>query len=110
MTEKKNTWKAKIEDKKEERAEKKEERAAAKEQKAEEKAAKKVERAANKPSNKVKTVKMNMIFQSTMGGAVTPEQIALKLPKDTVDAYVKLEENKVYYVLKDGATGNVDIW
>ena len=103
VTAKRATRKEKIEDKKEERAE-------AKEQKAAEKAEKKMEKAANKPSNKVKTVKMNMIFQSTMGGAVTPEQIALKLPKDTVDAYVKLEENKVYYVLKDGSTGDVEIW
>jgi hypothetical protein len=53
---------------------------------------------------------MNMVFQSTMGGEITPEQIALKLPKNVSDVYVKLEENKAYYVLKDGTMGNVEIW
>jgi len=86
------------------------EKQAAKEEKAAEKAAKKENKAANKPSVKVKTVKLNMIFQSTMGGAITPEQIALKVPKEATDVYVKLEENKIYWVGKDGDTGSIEIW
>ena len=57
-----------------------------------------------------KAAKLNMVFQSTMGGSVTPEQIALKLPKEAVDVYVKIEENKAFWVGKNGETGSVDIW
>ena len=93
-----------------EKMEAKEKKQEAKEQKAEEKKQAKVQRAAKKPSTKIATAKMNMVFQSTMGGEITPEQIALKLPKNVSDVYVKLEENKAYYVLNDGTMGNVEIW
>ncbi len=91
-------------------ARKKTEKATVKEEKAAVKAADKEEKIARKPAVKKMAVKVNMVFQSTMGGAVTPGQIAMKLPKDTQDVYVKLEENKAYYVLKDGSTGSIDIW
>ncbi len=52
----------------------------------------------------------NIIIQSPMGGYITPEDIAKKVPKNTVDVYVKVDENKLYYVLKNGKTGDVDIW
>jgi hypothetical protein len=45
-----------------------------------------------------------------MGGAITPEEIAAKVPKDAVSAYVKVEENKIYWVNKKGETGSVEIW
>ena len=45
-----------------------------------------------------------------MGGSVTPEQIALKLPKEAVDVYVKIEDNNAFWVGKNGETGSVDIW
>jgi len=45
-----------------------------------------------------------------MGGAITPEEIAAKVPKDAVSAYVKVEENKIYWVNKAGETGDVQIW
>ena len=54
--------------------------------------------------------KVNLVFQSIMGGAVTPDQIVAKLPKETTDAYIKIEENKIYFVLKNGETGSVEIW
>ena len=92
------------------RARKAAEKVETKEQKAEDKKEAKEKRAAKKPSTKIAASKVNMVFQSTMGGAITPEQIALKLPKGVSDVYVKLEENKAYYVLKDGTTGNVEIW
>ena len=69
-----------------------------------------VENAAKTPSVKKPGAKLNLVFQSTMGGAVTPEQIAKKLPKEASDAYVKIEENRIYYVLKDGSTGSIEIW
>lgn len=93
-----------------ERTRKTAEKAAAKKEKAADRAARKEEKAAGRPAAKRAAVRMNLVFQSTMGGAVTPEQIALKLPKNTSDAYIKLEENKIYYVLKDGTTGFVEIW
>ncbi len=86
------------------------EKAAAKENKAAEKAAAKNERAARRPSVKRKTAKLTMIFQSAAGGSITPEQIALKLPKEAVDAYVKIEENKIYWVGANGEMGSATIW
>ena len=52
----------------------------------------------------------NIIIQSPVGGAITPEEIADKVPKKTTDVYVKVDENKLYYVLENGETGDVDIW
>ena len=45
-----------------------------------------------------------------MGGHINLEEIAGKVPKDTADVYVMVDENKLYYVLEDGETGDVDIW
>ena len=38
------------------------------------------------------------------------EEIRSKLPKGTTEVYVRVDENKLYYVLKNGETGDVDIW
>ncbi len=86
------------------------EKQTAKEEKTAAKTTKKVEKTAKKPTVRRKAAKLNMVFQSTMGGSVTPEQIALKLPKEAVDVYVKIEENKAFWVGKNGETGSVDIW
>lgn len=68
----------------------------------------KKEKAARKPSVKKKA--MNLVIQSPTGVDITPAQIAMKLPKDTVDAYVRADHNKVYYVRKNGEAGSVEIW
>ena len=52
----------------------------------------------------------NIVIQSPMGGYITPADIARKVPKGTEDVYVRVDENKLYYVLKNGETGNMDIW
>ena len=52
----------------------------------------------------------NIIIQSPMGGYITPVDIAKKVPKNTEDVYVRVDENKLYYVLKNGESGDVDIW
>lgn len=70
----------------------------------------KVKAAAKKPTETVKTNKVNFVFQSAWGGAVTLEELAAKLPKEAANAYVKIEENKIYWVSKKGDLGNVDIW
>ncbi len=52
----------------------------------------------------------NIIIQSPMGGYITPADIAKKVPKNTEDVYVRVDENKLYYVLNNGESGDVDIW
>ena len=69
-----------------------------------------VTEAAAKPVRKARAVKLDIVIQSVMGGAITPEEIAAKLPKDAITAYVKVEENKIYWVNKAGETGDVKIW
>lgn len=66
--------------------------------------------AATKPTRKARASKLDIVIQSVMGGAITPEEIAAKVPKDAVSAYVKVEENKIYWVDKKGETGDVEIW
>ena len=41
---------------------------------------------------------------------ITPADIARKVPKGTADVYVRVDENKLYYVLKNGETEDLDIW
>ena len=86
------------------------EKKAVKDEKAAVKAAKKETKAAQKPAAKLKTVKLNMVFQSPWGSEITPEQVALKVPKEATDVYVKIDENKIYWVGKNGETGALDIW
>ena len=86
------------------------EKSTAKAEKAAVKAEDKAEKAAKKPTVKRKARKMNILFQSASGRATSSEQIALKVPKEAIDVYVKLEENKIYWVGKNGEKGNVDIW
>ena len=52
----------------------------------------------------------NIVIQSPMGGYITTEDIAKKVPKNTTDVYVRVDENKLYYILKNGENGDVDIW
>ena len=66
--------------------------------------------AAAKPARKARAAKLEIVIQSVMGGAITPEEIAAKVPKDAISAYVKVEENKIYWVNKAGETGSVEIW
>ena len=65
---------------------------------------------AKKPARKARAAKLDIVIQSVMGGAITPEEIAAKVPKDAISAYVKVEENKIYWVNKAGETGSVEIW
>ena len=62
-----------------------------------------------KPAKKVKAAKVDMIFETNGGRQITPEEIAERVPKGVDAAYVKLEENKIYWV-KGTETGSVDIW
>ena len=66
--------------------------------------------AAAKPARKARAAKLEIVIQSVMGGAITPEEITAKVPKGAVSTYVKVEENKIYWVDKKGETGSVEIW
>ena len=72
------------------------------------KKARKAGRKAKEASDAVKFV--NIVIQSPMGGTITPAEILKKVPKDTKDVYVRVDDNKLYYVLKNGEIGSVDIW
>ena len=52
----------------------------------------------------------NIVIQSSMGGYISAEEIGKRVPKNTTDVYVRVDENKLYYVLDNGETGDVDIW
>jgi len=71
--------------------------------------AEKAKESAKKPVRKAQVAKVNLVLQSPMGGAITPEEIVAKLPKGVVDAYVRIDQNKIYWVSKD-ETGSVEIW
>lgn len=73
--------------------------------KAVKKAAEKVKESARKSAGMP-----NIVIQSPMGGYITSEEIGKKVPKNTTDVYVRVDENKLYYVLDNGETGDVDIW
>ena len=64
------------------------------------------EKAAKKPAAKKA---LNLVIQSKMGGSITAEEVAAKIPKNAENAYVKVEENKIYWTTADDA-GSVDIW
>jgi hypothetical protein len=57
-----------------------------------------------------KTRKVNLVFESLLGGTITPEDIIKMLPKEATSAYIKIEENTIYWVGKNGEMGSVEIW
>lgn len=70
---------------------------------------KKIEKATKVPTQKAKTAKLEIIIQSPMGGNVTPEEIAAKLPKVVETVFVRVDQNKLWWI-KGEETGSVDIW
>ena len=65
---------------------------------------KKVETAAKKPAGK-----LEIIVQSPLGGNITAEEIAAKLPKGAETVFVRVDQNKLWWI-KGEETGSVDIW
>ena len=53
---------------------------------------------------------LRITIQSPMGGYISTADIAKKVPAGTVDVYVRVDENKLYYVLANGETGSINIW
>lgn len=69
-----------------------------------------VENAVKEPAAKAKAANITIEIQSPLGGSITPEEIVAKLPKDTTNVYVRIDENKLYWVKKNGDSGSVEIW
>ena len=57
----------------------------------------------------VKPVPPAIIIQSPMGGNITPEQIEAKIPPEANTVYVRVDENKLYWV-NESENGHTDIW
>ena len=52
---------------------------------------------------------LSIIIQSPMGGAISTDEIAKKVPEGTDSVYVKVDENMLYWV-RGKETGGVNIW
>ena len=70
---------------------------------------KKVEEAAKVPAQKAKAAKLEIIVQSPMGGNITTEEIAAKLPDGAESVFVRVDQNKLWWI-RGEETGSVDIW
>ena len=69
-----------------------------------------VEKPVKKTAAKAKTAKMEIIVQSPVGAEINTVDLAAKLPEGTEKVYIRVDQNKLYWVGKDGETGDVDIW
>ena len=68
-----------------------------------------VDAAVTETKKTVKKATLDIIIQSPMGGVVTVDEIARKVPDGANAVYVRVDENKLYWV-KGDETGSVDIW
>jgi transcriptional regulator with XRE-family HTH domain len=59
---------------------------------------------------KVSTPKLEIYIQSPLGGNITPEEIAAKMPDGTEACFVRVDQNLIWWVRGDGETGAVEIW
>ena len=59
---------------------------------------------------KVSAPKLELYIQSPYGGNITPEEVAAKLPEGTEACFVRVDQNKIWWVRGDGDTGFVWIW
>ena len=68
-------------------------------------------KASRKAKETVKAVetKVEIIVQSPMGGNITAEEIAAKVPAGAESVFVRVDQNKLWWI-KGEETGSVDIW
>jgi len=59
---------------------------------------------------KVSTPKLEIYIQSPYGGNITPEEVAAKMPEGTEACFVRVDQNKIWWVKGNGETGFVWIW
>ena len=68
-----------------------------------------VETKVEKKFSKAKAAKLEIIVQSPMGGNITAEEIAAKIPAGADSVFVRVDQNKLWWI-KGEETGSVDIW
>lgn len=64
---------------------------------------------AAKTAGKAKAARLEIVVQSPMGGNITAEEIAAKVPAGTDSVFVRVDQNKLWWV-KGEESGSVDIW
>ena len=62
-----------------------------------------------KPVRKPRQKKMEIFIQSPLGGNITPEEIEAKMPEGVTSVFVRVDQNKLWWIRGD-ETGSVDIW
>ena len=77
--------------------------------KAARKAGRKAKATAEAVENVVKKATVNIIIESPMGGSISTDEIAAKIPNGATAVYVRVDVNKLYWV-KGDETGSVAIW
>lgn len=68
-----------------------------------------IETKVEKKVSKAKAAKLEIIVQSPMGGNITAEEIAAKIPAGADSVFVRVDQNKLWWI-KGEETGSVDIW
>lgn len=63
----------------------------------------------SKPARKAKAKKMTIYVQSPLGGNITPEEIEAKIPEDADCVFVRVDQNKLWW-LRGEESGSVFIW
>ena len=58
-------------------------------------------KAAKAPARKAKAAKLEIFIQSPMGGNITPEEIAAKLPEGAESVFVRVDQNKLWWIRGD---------
>jgi len=61
------------------------------------------------PKPAKKPAKLEIYIQSPLGGNITPEEVAAKMPAGAESAYVRVDQNLIWWVRGD-ETGAVEIW
>ena len=59
---------------------------------------------------KIPAKKLEIYIQSPLGGNITPEEVEAKMPEGTEACFVRVDQNKIWWVRGDGETGYVWIW
>ena len=62
-----------------------------------------------KKAPKAKAAKLEIIIQSPLGGNITADEIAAKIPVGAESVFVRVDQNKLWWT-KGEETGAVDIW
>ena len=73
------------------------------------KAADKAVDTVKRTAKKAKIANLSIIIQSPLGGNITVEEIADKVPDDADAVFVRVDQNKLWWTRGD-EKGDVDIW